>query len=120
MVATRLSEPRTPPPAVVRDGLPFRDEVALIAQEPCMQWLAIGIDIDARPAVAGMIGRRSFIYDLSSGGQRDSPAPTTYARETPPRRHGGRGGDGRGAWARAAVSRESHQQPRLRFPRGRR
>ena len=65
MIASGLPERRPDHlTAVIRSGLAIRDEIALIAQEPGMQWLAIRIGIDTGPAVAGVIGRRRFIYDL--------------------------------------------------------
>jgi len=50
--------------AVARVGLAMREEIAAIAAEPGCQWLAVRIGIDSGPAVAGVIGRRKFIYDL--------------------------------------------------------
>ncbi|MEI8410907.1 MULTISPECIES: adenylate/guanylate cyclase domain-containing protein [unclassified Kribbella] len=50
--------------AVARTALAMRDEIARIAARPGHGWLAIRIGIDSGPAVAGVIGRRKFIYDL--------------------------------------------------------
>jgi guanylate cyclase len=50
--------------AVARTALALRDEVARIAALPGQDWLAVRIGIDSGPVVAGVIGRRKFIYDL--------------------------------------------------------
>jgi guanylate cyclase len=50
--------------AVARAALALRDEVARIAALPGQDWLAVRIGIDSGPVVAGVIGRRKFIYDL--------------------------------------------------------
>ncbi|MEV0288684.1 adenylate/guanylate cyclase domain-containing protein [Kribbella sp. NPDC050820] len=50
--------------AVARTALALRDEVARIAARPGQDWLAVRIGIDCGPVVAGVIGRRKFIYDL--------------------------------------------------------
>jgi len=50
--------------AVARTALALRDEVARLAAQPGQEWLAIRIGIDSGPVVAGVIGRRKFIYDL--------------------------------------------------------
>ena len=50
--------------AVARAALAMREEIAAIAGQPGLGWLAIRIGIDSGPAVAGVIGRRKFIYDL--------------------------------------------------------
>ena len=50
--------------AVARTAFAMRDEVAAIAQRTGQEWLALRIGIDTGPAVAGVIGRRKFIYDL--------------------------------------------------------
>jgi guanylate cyclase len=42
----------------------MRDEVAAIAARTGHTWLALRIGLDMGPAVAGVIGRRKFIYDL--------------------------------------------------------
>ena len=45
-------------------ALAMRDEVAAIADWTGRDWLAVRIGIDTGPVVAGVIGRRKFIYDL--------------------------------------------------------
>jgi class 3 adenylate cyclase len=50
--------------AVARTALALRDEVARLATLPGQEWLAIRIGIDSGPVIAGVIGRRKFIYDL--------------------------------------------------------
>jgi class 3 adenylate cyclase len=50
--------------AVARTALALRDEVARIAALPGQDWLEVRIGIDSGPVVAGVIGRRKFIYDL--------------------------------------------------------
>lgn len=50
--------------AVARTALAMRDEIALIAASSGHGWLAVRIGIDSGPVVAGVIGRRKFIYDL--------------------------------------------------------
>jgi guanylate cyclase len=65
MAAGGLPEPKPDHlAAVVRVGLAMRKEIAAMAAEPGCQWLAVRIGIDSGPAVAGVIGRRKFIYDL--------------------------------------------------------
>lgn len=65
MVAGGLPEPRPDHlEAVARTALAMREEIAIIAEETGHEWLAVRIGIDAGPAVAGVIGRRKFIYDL--------------------------------------------------------
>jgi guanylate cyclase len=50
--------------AVARAALAMREEITAIAGQPGLGWLTIRIGIDTGPAVAGVIGRRKFIYDL--------------------------------------------------------
>ncbi|HSK27075.1 MAG TPA: adenylate/guanylate cyclase domain-containing protein [Jiangellales bacterium] len=50
--------------AVARTALAMRDEIARIAASSGHGWLAVRIGIDSGPVVAGVIGRRKFIYDL--------------------------------------------------------
>jgi adenylate cyclase len=65
MVAGGLPEPRPDHlEAVARMALGMRDEVAAIAERTGLGWLAVRIGIDTGPVVAGVIGRRKFIYDL--------------------------------------------------------
>jgi class 3 adenylate cyclase len=65
MVAGGLPEPRPDHlEAVARLALAMRDEVAAIAERTGRDWLAVRIGIDTGPVVAGVIGRRKFIYDL--------------------------------------------------------
>jgi guanylate cyclase len=65
MVAGGLPEPRSDHlEAVARMALAMRDEIAAIAQQTGRDWLAVRIGIDTGPVVAGVIGRRKFIYDL--------------------------------------------------------
>jgi guanylate cyclase len=42
----------------------MREEIAALATRTGHTWLAVRIGIDTGPAVAGVIGRRKFIYDL--------------------------------------------------------
>jgi guanylate cyclase len=42
----------------------MRDEIAAIARRTGHGWLDLRIGIDTGPVVAGVIGRRKFIYDL--------------------------------------------------------
>ena len=65
MVAAGLPEPRKDHvEAAARMGLAMRDEIAAIGEQTGHRWLALRIGIDTGPAVAGVIGRRKFIYDL--------------------------------------------------------
>lgn len=65
MVAGGLPDPRPDHlEAVARTALAMRDVLAAIAQRTGQDWLALRIGIDSGPAVAGVIGRRRFIYDL--------------------------------------------------------
>ena len=65
MVAGGLPELRSDHvSAVVRMALAMRDEIRAIGEESGQTWLALRIGIDTGPAVAGVIGRRKFIYDL--------------------------------------------------------
>jgi guanylate cyclase len=50
--------------AVARTALAMRLELARIAHASGNPWLVVRIGIDSGPAVAGVIGRRKFIYDL--------------------------------------------------------
>jgi adenylate cyclase len=65
MVAAGLPEPRKDHvEAAARMALAMRDEIAAIGEQTGHRWLALRIGIDTGPAVAGVIGRRKFIYDL--------------------------------------------------------
>jgi len=65
MVAGGVPEPRPDHlQAVARVALAMRADIAAIAREPGCEWLAVRIGMDTGPAVAGVIGRRKFIYDL--------------------------------------------------------
>jgi guanylate cyclase len=65
MVAGGLPEPRPDHvEAVARSALAMREELASIARETGHDWLAVRMGIETGPAVAGVIGRRKFIYDL--------------------------------------------------------
>jgi adenylate cyclase len=65
MVAGGLPEPRADHvQAVARTALAMRDEIAAIARRTGHGWLDLRIGIDTGPVVAGVIGRRKFIYDL--------------------------------------------------------
>lgn len=50
--------------AVARAALSIREELGGIAAQTGQHWLAVRIGIDTGPVVAGVIGRRRFIYDL--------------------------------------------------------
>ena len=50
--------------AVARTALAMRNEIATIAQQTGQGWLDVRIGIETGPVVAGVIGRRKFIYDL--------------------------------------------------------
>jgi adenylate cyclase len=50
--------------AVARTAIAMRREIAAIAEQTGQRWLAVRIGIDSGPVVAGVIGRRKFIYDL--------------------------------------------------------
>ncbi len=65
MAAGGLPEPRQGHlEAAARAALAMREEIASLARRSDLPWLAVRIGIDAGPAVAGVIGRRKFIYDL--------------------------------------------------------
>jgi len=65
MVAAGLPEPREDHvEAAARTALAMRDEIAAIGERTGQSWLAVRIGIDTGPVVAGVIGRRKFIYDL--------------------------------------------------------
>ncbi|MEX1262874.1 MAG: adenylate/guanylate cyclase domain-containing protein [Actinomycetota bacterium] len=65
MVAGGLPAPRSDhAEAVARVALAMRDEVAAISSRIVGGSLSIRIGIDTGPVVAGVIGRRKFIYDL--------------------------------------------------------
>jgi adenylate cyclase len=65
MVAGGLPEPRADHvQAVARTALAMRDEIASIARLTGHGWLDVRIGIETGPVVAGVIGRRKFIYDL--------------------------------------------------------
>jgi guanylate cyclase len=50
--------------SIARTALAMRREIADIASTSGYDWLAVRIGIDTGPAVAGVVGRRKFIYDL--------------------------------------------------------
>ncbi|HEX5533382.1 MAG TPA: adenylate/guanylate cyclase domain-containing protein [Actinomycetales bacterium] len=50
--------------AVARTALAMRAEIAAIARRTGRRWLDVRIGMDTGPVVAGVIGRRKFIYDL--------------------------------------------------------
>ncbi len=65
MAAGGLPEPRSDHlEAIARTGLAMRREIESIAGRPGHGWLSVRIGIDTGPAVAGVIGRSKFIYDL--------------------------------------------------------
>ena len=65
MVAGGLPEPRPDHlEAIARTALAMRAEITRVAAEEGHAWLAVRIGVDTGPAVAGVIGRRKFIYDL--------------------------------------------------------
>ncbi|HEU0041573.1 MAG TPA: adenylate/guanylate cyclase domain-containing protein [Jiangellaceae bacterium] len=65
MVAGGLPEPRPDHlAAVARLALAMRQEIVALAQRTGQDWLSLRIGVDSGPAVAGVIGRRKFIYDL--------------------------------------------------------
>jgi len=77
VVAGGLPEPRPDHlEAVARMALAMLDEVAAIAEETGRDWLAVRIGIDSGPVVAGVIGRRKFIYDREHGEPYGVPRPT--------------------------------------------
>ena len=50
--------------AVARTALSMREEIAAMAASTGQEWLDVRIGIDTGPVVAGVIGRRKFIYDV--------------------------------------------------------
>jgi adenylate cyclase len=65
MVASGLPEARADHvQAVARTALAMRDEISAIGQRTGHAWLDLRIGVDTGPVVAGVIGRRKFIYDL--------------------------------------------------------
>jgi guanylate cyclase len=65
MVVGGVPEPRPDhAAAVARFALAMRAAVAEVASGSDGSWLRIRVGIDTGPAVAGVIGRRKFIYDL--------------------------------------------------------
>lgn len=65
MVAGGLPEVRADHvQAVARTALAMRDEIAVVGQQTGQGWLDVRIGVDTGPVVAGVIGRRKFIYDL--------------------------------------------------------
>src|SRR6478736_4525386 len=65
MVAGGLPQPRQDHlEAIVRTALAMRQEIASISRQTGHDWLCLRMGIDCGPAVAGVIGRRKFIYDL--------------------------------------------------------
>jgi guanylate cyclase len=65
MVVGGVPEPRRDhAAAVARVAIAMHREVGALAAEPDLGWLRIRIGIDSGPVVAGVIGRRKFIYDL--------------------------------------------------------
>jgi adenylate cyclase len=50
--------------SIARMALGMREDIAVIAADTGETWLAVRIGIDTGPVVAGVIGRRKFIYDL--------------------------------------------------------
>ncbi|KAB7741445.1 adenylate/guanylate cyclase domain-containing protein [Nostocoides sp. F2B08] len=65
MVAGGVPEPRPGHlEAMARLALAMREDIIAIADSTGQTWLGLRIGIDAGPVVAGVIGRRKFIYDL--------------------------------------------------------
>ena len=65
MVAGGLPEPRPDHlHAVARAALAMQRDAALIAQRADRRWVSMRMGIDTGPVVAGVIGRRKFIYDI--------------------------------------------------------
>ena len=65
MVAGGVPEPRPGHvEAIARLALAMREDVKAIGERSGQSWLNLRIGIDTGPVVAGVIGRRKFIYDL--------------------------------------------------------
>lgn len=65
MVAGGVPEPQLGHvQAIARLALEMRDQIVAIGEETGQPWLSLRIGIDTGPVVAGVIGRRKFIYDL--------------------------------------------------------
>ncbi|MGA8045071.1 MAG: adenylate/guanylate cyclase domain-containing protein [Dermatophilaceae bacterium] len=50
--------------AIARLALAMREDIAAVGESSGQTWLSLRIGIDTGPVVAGVIGRRKFIYDL--------------------------------------------------------
>jgi adenylate cyclase len=65
MVAGGVPEPRSGHvQAIARLAMAMREEITAIGETSGHTWLSLRIGIDTGPVVAGVIGRRKFIYDL--------------------------------------------------------